>query len=85
MRILISCLACLAVIGCGGPEVVGSTEDKKLVEAMQKAGGDPNKLDDATRKQIEAKVMDNPMSTANRSGGPGPMSGAPADYPMPGR
>ena len=85
MRSLLIVLAAFAMIGCGGPEVVGSAEDKKLVDAMQKAGGDPNKLDDATRKMIEAKSMENPMSTANRSGGPGPMSGAPADYPVPGR
>lgn len=80
-------LIALAVIaaGCGGPEVTGSDKDKQMLDAVQKAGGDLSKLDPETRKKVEDNLMNNPMSTANRPGGPGPgASGKPSGYPTPG-
>lgn len=56
----------------------GTPEQKEMVQAMQKAGGDPNKLDPAMREKIEQASASNPMSTANRQGMP---SGMPTDYP----
>ena len=63
-------LVILIVAGCRGPEVTGSDKDKQMLEAMQKAGGDPNKLDPAMRKQIEDAAKNDPMSSTNRPGGP---------------
>lgn len=79
-------VAIVVVIGCGGPEVTGTADEKAMVEAMQKAGGDVNKLDPAMRKKVEERNNHNQMSTANRPGGPGNAagSGAPQGYPTPG-
>ena len=83
MRALILVCAALAVIGCGGPEVTGTAEQKQMVEAMKKAGGDPNRLDASMRAKLDQATVNNPMSTASRPGGPGAggSSGMPAGYP----
>jgi hypothetical protein len=78
-------MACtgLLLIGCGGPEVTGSKDQKEMIEAMRKSGGDSSKLDDAMRQKIDQANTSDPMSTASRPGGPGAAgpSGMPSGYP----
>jgi hypothetical protein len=74
-----------AAMGCGGPEVTGTAEQKDMIAAVQKAGGDVNKLDPEMRKRVEDAAKSDPMSSTRRPGGPGAMgaSGMPLNYPTP--
>jgi len=75
-----------AAMGCGGPEITGTAEQKDMITAVQKAGGDMNKLDPEMRKKVEDAAKSDPMSSTRRPGGPGAMgaSGMPSNYPTPG-
>jgi hypothetical protein len=48
-----------------GGEGTWTSKERQLAQALEKAGGDPNKLDPATQKELQQTLAQNPMSTVN--------------------
>jgi hypothetical protein len=75
-----SIVAVLALVGLlywkGGASRSGawSSEQRQLADALDRVGGDPAKLDPATRQRLEAAVTNNPNSTAAHYSMPPPSS-----------
>jgi hypothetical protein len=60
-----------------------TSADRKIAEGLEKAGGNPQRLDPETRRLYEERVVNNPMSTRNRyaPGGQVPSSATSAPGP----
>jgi hypothetical protein len=54
----------------GGGGSTWSSEQIQVREALEKVGGDPNKLDPETKKRYDKIVEENPLSSARRAGAP---------------
>jgi len=61
-------VAFFLVRGSGSGDGKWTNDQRSVVEALEKAGGDVNKLDAETRKRFDTEVANNPMSTSNRGG-----------------
>ena len=59
-----------------------TSEDRKIAQGLEKAGGNPQRLDPETRRLYEQRVTNNPMSTANRYGSGGPVPSSSTPVPM---
>jgi hypothetical protein len=57
--------------------------ERRLADALDKVGGDPNKLDPASKKLFDQTVMNNPMSSRAHYGAGSKPGGAPASGSTP--
>ena len=59
---------------------VQTTNERDVLSALERVGGDASKLDPATKKKLDETLAKNPLSSAGRYR-PGANPGAPKGYP----